>query len=118
MKRFLAIALLVTASAQANDIHDMWMNWGKNSRIASGVKTLFTGIGIAASGDIVVDQLPKVSSALTALVDSRGGWKQTKVAAKHTVIAGSTAYFGIKLFYYYFPEHAKHALGIKNGWFS
>ncbi len=118
MKRFLAIALLVTASAQANDLSDAWRNFGKHSRIASGVKAIMVGIGVAASTKAVIEHTPLAAYGLKAVIDSRGDWDNIKYFADHTIIAGSTFATGFTLFYYYFPEHTKHALGIRDGWFS
>ena len=113
MKRFLAIVLLVTASVQASDLDNFWMNLGgKNSRIASGCKAVVEVIGSAAALKAVMHHAPKAFDSLQALIDNRGGWDRTYKLADHSVIAGSTLYALYVLGYHYAPTHIKHAAKI------
>ncbi len=120
MKRFLAIVLLVTASVQANDLSDAWKKFGKNSRIASGVKAIVVATGIAASARAVLSHTPDAAKSAKRAWDNSSLEELYKRDgfADHAIIAGATGYVGLVLLYYYLPEHVKHALAMKSGWFS
>lgn len=110
MKRFLAIALLVTASAQAGGLHEFWMNLGgRNSQIASGLKAVVVGIGGLAAFDKVIQEVPKACEGIKPVWNSRFGWNETRSFAGHAVVAGSTLYALIVLWGHYLPTHIKDA---------
>lgn len=112
MKRFFALALLVTASVQANDLSDAWHNVGKSSRIASGVKALAAGVGTLAAVREVIRHTPMVGSALKEAVNAKNVVLLKDSFATSVVIAGSTLYTAYVLGYHYFPKHIKHAFNV------
>jgi len=109
MKKLLAILLFTGASLQANDLADSWRSFGKNSRIASGLKAVVVGFltieatrASFAHGKLMVD---------TAV--SNEEWsKKWRPFIREGVICGSTAGTAFTLGYYFLPEHLKHALAV------
>ncbi len=117
MKRILAVVLLLSTSVQAGAAHDFWMSLGKNSRLASGVKTVIVGMGAVAAGHVLRHAAPKSIKDLGSFWDKHS-MDNAWTAADTTVIAGSTLYALYVLGFHYLPEHTKHALNMKSGWFS
>ena len=109
MKKMLAILLFTGASLQANDLADSWRNFGKNSRIASGLKAVVVGLlafestrASFAHGKLAVD-----------IAASKEEWSNKwQLFVREGVICGSTAGTAFTLGYYFLPEHLKHALAM------
>ncbi len=132
IKRFLAIALLVTASAQANGLKKAWDNFGKHNRLVSSAKSAIVFIlGVSAAqaaidnGIVAGELLGRVmrnDSQLSDKVQTRPFSKKSlriwQLIALTGVTSGATAYATYHLLYHQLFKDLKHALNIKDGWFS
>ncbi len=129
MKRFLMIVLLVASTAQANELKKVWNNFGKQYRLVSGAKAAVVGFAAYQLARASFDH--GVAAWAIATDDSK--WlKPQKFAVYHgndekiklawfvrcAGIAGATGFAAWDLGYYQFFKDAKHALNVKDGWFS
>ncbi len=129
MKRFLAIALLVTASAQGNELKKAWDSFGKHDRLVSTGKATIVGVlGYFALRTMADNGLV----ALALLRDDTLGWTDQvrihkysektvpvwEAIARTSVTAGGMAFAAKGLLWHQFFKDAKHAANVKDGWFS
>lgn len=97
MKRFLAIALLVTASAQANELADTWRDLGSDNQIVSGVKTAINATGTALAASAAFNAIHGLKASFS---ETASYLKLKDKFAHDLVIAGllaSAAYTGLWL---------------------
>ncbi len=109
MKRILAIILLTAATMQANDVSESWNNFAKDSRVASGFKSVVVAVLAVQALRSSVKAIQKASEIANNNVEWKNKWDEF---SRELVITGGMGYTSFNLGYYFLPNHLRHALAV------